>query len=252
MSTSDIPNDNANGSQCIALIVRCPTICWLDFLRDFIQYDVYVIIDDETKNYNDIYAKDYPNIKFIQVSSVDCLNSGFVDTNFAINKLISGWDKALYYFALTNTSYDKVWFIEDDVFFYKEITIVNIDKKYKDADLLSKEVIENNEQNNKEWYWECININHSPPYYHGMMCAVRMSRRLLSCIKEYATNNKSLYFLEALFPTICSKHGLKGRSIEELKNIYYRHTFEFNNLNKDELFHPVKVIEDHVTFRSLM
>lgn len=237
---------------CIALIVKCPNICWLDFLRDFTQYDIYVIIDDESKNYTEIYAKDYPNIQFIQVSSEDCLKSGFIDTNFAINKLISGWDKALYYFAIKNTTYGKVWFIEDDVFFYKESTIINIDKKYKDADLLSNEIIKNNKRNNREWLWSRIKINGDLPYYKGMMCAVRMSRSLLSCIKVYATKNKTLYFLEALFPTICSKHGLKGRSIEELQNIYYRHTFAVDDLNKNELFHPMKDITAHEKFRSLM
>ena len=58
-------------------------------------------------------------------------------TNFILKKIISGWDKALYYFGTKNI-FDYIWFIEDDVYFYNENTLQQLDNQYKD-DLLSNQ-----------------------------------------------------------------------------------------------------------------
>ena len=89
----------------------------------------------------------------------------------------------------------------------------------------------------------------SPPYYNGMMCAVRFSKNMIKCIIDYASKNKTLFFLEALFPTIAKKNNLKYSNPVEFNNIHYRHDFEIKNINDTNLYHPVKNLYDHICFR---
>ena len=169
-----------------------------------------------------------------------------------LKKLISGWDKALYYFGVENKMYDLVWFIEDDVYFYDEQTIIEIDKQYVAEDLLSNKYVENSDGNKNSWHWKEINIQqYSPPYYQGMMCAVRFSQKMFECINAYATLHKTLFFLEALFPTIAIKNNLKYTNPCEFLEIHWRHRFKEENMTIKNLYHPIKNLNNHILVRSL-
>ncbi len=233
----------------ICLITYTPNKIWCNFLNLFEKYKIFIIVDD---NNFDLYEfkNDYKNINFIQIKDEKCKLSGYIDTNFTLNKIISGWDKALYYFGVEDNKYDFIWFIEDDVFFFDENTIVNIDNQYINDDLLSNVYFENSDGNKNTWHWKKINVQYTPPYYHGMMCAVRFSNNMIKCINNYATNNKTLFFLEALFPTIAIKNNLKCNNPIELKNIFYRRNFKKNAIDKINLYHPVKDFNNHIIFRD--
>ena len=123
--------------------------------------------------------------------------------NFCIEKEITAWDKSLYYFSSINTEYEKVWFFEDDVFFHDEESLLNIDSKYDNSDLLSNSYYENLNGHKNDWHWDRIDIRFEPPYYCAMVCCVRISSNLLSKIRNYANEHHTLFFLEALFSTIC-------------------------------------------------
>jgi hypothetical protein len=236
--------------QAICLITYQPNKIWCDFLNQFQKYKIFLIIDDNNFHINN-YENIYKNITFVRIENNKCNNSGFIDTNFTLNKLISGWDKALYYFGVENTNYDFIWFMEDDVYFYNENSLLNIDKQFIKADLLSSSCVNNIYDRKKDdWHWKGMKINYNPPYYRGMMCAVRMSKQLMKCITEYANKNKTLFFLEALFPTVAIKNNLKCAIPEELKEIHYRKNFEKEEIDKVKLFHPVKNINKHVEMRE--
>ena len=91
--------------KCICLLTYKPHKIWLDFLNDFSKYDIYIIIDDNTLNYNDLYNNKYPNISFIQIENDICLQSGFIDLNMTIHKKITSWEKGLYYFSNINRGF---------------------------------------------------------------------------------------------------------------------------------------------------
>jgi len=82
-----------------------------------------------------------------------------------------------------------------------------------------------------------------------MMCCVRLSNNILKCIKDYAEKYKTLFFLEALFPTIAIKNNLKYSNPSEFDEVTYRE-FQENNLNKINIFHPVKNLNNHIIFRE--
>jgi hypothetical protein len=60
---------------------RCkPNEIYLDFFKNFIEYDIYIIIDDITFDSTELKLK-YPTIDFIQIKNQDCLQSGFTNTS---------------------------------------------------------------------------------------------------------------------------------------------------------------------------
>ena len=239
--------------SCICLICLSPRLVWFNFLSTFTNYDIYVIVDDNSTIFRQKQSK-YKNINIIQIKEEHCLKAGFSNTcSITIPKNVTGWTKAIYYFSTINTSYNNIWFMEDDVFFHNEQSLVDIDSKYIAADLLSN--ITNNEyvSGPKDfWQWENIDIKFDPPYFRAMVCAVRMSSLLLSKIKTYANKHNTVFFIEALFPTICRHFGLKHETPAEFRTIVFNKNYNDRDINKRFLYHPVKDTDKHVYYRSIL
>lgn len=234
----------------ICLICREPSIMWLDFLKTFKEYNIYIVIDDNSIDYKEKY-KGYDTINIIQVSSEECKKKGYRNITFSFKREITAWDKALYYFSEINILYDTIWFIEDDVFFKNEETLLNIDSKYTDHDLLSNRIISKEEQiaSGNKWHWFSIRIPISPPYYRCMCCAVRLSRTFISIIKKYVDKHNTLLFHEIMFPTLSIQNKLINAVPDELRNIYYRKNYKINDIDINSLYHPVKDMDEHIAFR---
>jgi hypothetical protein len=89
--------------NAVCLITLEPHEVWLEFLNTFTNYDVYVVADDNTKNYNDLYKQKYNNINFIQIDNEKCIKDGYKNMNYiAIKKIVTGWEKGIYYFSKIN------------------------------------------------------------------------------------------------------------------------------------------------------
>jgi len=254
--------NNTTNKNAIALICFKPNDIYLEFLNKFSNYDVYIIIDDNSVNYTEKYkdCNKYNNLKFIQMSRTICKNYGFINVNgIGIKKLISGWDKALCYFALNSelNLNTNIWFIEDDVFFYSEDTLLKLDMKYPNYDLLANCDFKQ-ATNKNEWLWNYIDIKIPGPYYSGMMCIVRLSRSVLDNIRIYATKFKMLFFLEALIPTLAKSRLFKNsKNIrcmfpDELTTVVYRKDYSYSDIinNIYHIFHPVKDLSKHIEFRN--
>jgi hypothetical protein len=141
--------------------------------------------------------------------------------------------------------------MENDVFFYGEETMIAIDAKYPDSDLLTAPITEN-PTGRRNWHWRHIKIAFPPPYCNAMVCAVRMSRTLLSKIRDYAHSHNTLFFLEALFPTLCKYHSLVNHTPDEMRPIVHMARYHAEHMNKTHLFHPVKNLQNHAVFRELL
>jgi hypothetical protein len=83
-----------------------------------------------------------------------------------------------------------------------------------------------------------------------MVCCVRFSAALLTKIKQYANTHQTLFFLEALFPTMCKKYQLQYDTPEQFKNIYYRNDFLDRDIDEYQLYHPIKDIDNHKYHRD--
>lgn len=231
-------------NSCIILICYKINYNWVSFLEKFNHYDIYIIVDFQGK------LPVHPKIKFIQIDNNICRNTGYTNLNLIINGL-NGWDKAIYFASTILENYDYFWFIEDDIFFYDEKTLLDIDTQYKEVDLLSNKIYEETDLNN--WHWSWITpINFELPYFQGMMCICRMSKKLLDNISTYIKENKTMFFLEAMFPTVCKKTNLKYESPIEFENVVWRKHFNKNDFNKTHFFHPLKNKKLHSVYRHFI
>jgi len=232
--------------KAICLLGIKPNEIWIDFFNKFKNYDIFIMIDN--KDYINQY-KEYKNVKIIHVSDKICEKKHFTNTTFSLNKRITSWDRALLYFS--STKYDHVWFIEEDVFFNSEKTLTDIDKKYPTSDLLSS--ITKDKEHSKEWCnWEKVKVNLPEPHFMCMCCAVRMSKVMLSKIKEHVKEHKESLFLEIFFPTLCIGNNLKHDTPKELDDIVYRKEYTLGEINKTNLFHPFKDIILHKLLRNTL
>lgn len=229
------------------LTVR-PNELFYNFVKELPNREyIYICIDDnnyEIPNYND-------EIKIIKIDNDLCIKNGFKSSVlFHHNKALSR-DKALYYFCRNNIEFENIWFIEEDVLIPNVKTIENIDKKYQNADLLSAEnIVYNKLQYDWHWYYIRQQTKISPPHARSMICAIRCSKKLLNCINEYVLINNNLFVDEALFNTIAVHNNLNVLCINELSSILYRYDWKKEEININNLYHPVKCMEMQREFRE--
>lgn len=230
-------------ADVVCILTVKPEIIWLDFLSTFKTLKTYIMVDDNTFDCTELKKK-YPTIQFIQIDDNECIKNGYTNMDkIFVKKPVISWDKAVYYFY--KNPVHSVWFIENDTFFYNEQTLVDINKKYTTEDLLVGKVIDESHT----WVvWSHLTDVKTPkPWYGAMVSATRVSHKLLTAINTYATKYKTLYFLEALFPTECISNKLIYKNIDELLNITIFDSVP-NSIHK--LYHPIKDLEKHLQIRQ--
>jgi len=251
----------------LVFITITPNDHWVKFIQTLKRknYDIYIAIDDNT-----YHTSITENIQYINISREECENKGYNHAlaPFHINRP-SAWDKAIYYFCEKNNNYDYVWFIEDDVFVPTKYTIYNIDKKYKNSDLLccgnrnnqnnsyvNEDILEENiKDNNKQlnlhwWGWELAEGKIDKPWENSMVCACRLSNKLLGLIKNYVDKHHTLLYHEFMFNTLALHNNLKINYPNQLRGIVWRYDWKITEIYKNGLYHPVKSIEKQFEFRK--
>jgi hypothetical protein len=222
-----------------------PHPIWVDFLHTFTDYDTYVIIDDMTTTYTSLYE----NVKYIQIDDTTIAAAKFTDLNFMhFNKHITAWERAVFYFAKQNTGYDHVWLCEEDVFFHSEKTLRAIDVQYPTSDLLSNKGGENTTGERRSWLWPRFQMHVPAPWYAAMVCAIRMSRRMLDEICAYVEKYGALCYCEAFFPTVAKQAGLIYDTPTEMHTVVFKHNWV--NTSPTNIYHPVKDVVQHNQLRN--
>jgi len=241
---------NQRLSERIAICVLTvkPHPIWMRFLSSFSAYDVFMVCDNNEENFVQKWGSEFPKIKFIQIQ-----NSGnFKNMSSAIapQLIVGAWDKAIYYFSSMNLEYDAVWFIEDDVYFHNEKTLLNLDAKYT-GDLLTNEITPKSDDMKSTWYWHwgLIDIKVPEPHFRAMVCACRVSRRLLKYVANYAGTHGTLFYLETLFPTLAAHHKLTHVVPKEMNTVVYRKEWNSEDINTNNLYHPMKELYSHADNR---
>lgn len=235
----------------IAFLTVKPPKLFFEFIKQLKKpnYDIYVIIDDNNYKINEIYN----NINIIYIDNNESEMLGFKSSLFNKNNIACSRDKALYYFSHKVTNYDYIWLIEEDVFIPTIETILNIDYKYRHDNydlLVSKHDIHTIKQ--YDWLWTYVykQTNIGLPYACAMICAIRCSNKLLMCISKYARENKSLFLDETLFNTIALHNKLNVKIVIELVNIIWKKIWKKDEINNDNLYHPLKDINIQFSYRK--
>lgn len=232
--------------RAVCVLCFSPNDIWINFLATFTQHELFIMVDDT----NTTYVSPKENIKILSVPDKECNDHGFLDINFEIHGKPSAWGKALYYFSMINTEYDQVWFLEEDVFIYNEATLSSINDAYPNSDLITPEFAVNEDGNKDTWVWVKVDTPLPPPYYKAMVCANRSSKALLAAIGAYAKEHGKVFFLEALLPTLCHKGKLVHDVPPQMSTVVWRETYTTDAVSKENVYHPVKTIEDHKRFRD--
>jgi hypothetical protein len=164
----------------------------------------------------------------------------------ALNLVTCSWCAAMWLAQKTEVS---CWFIEDDVFFCNPSVLDQVDIKYPHSDLICAA----NSPIDDGWYHS--NEYKKSPFKDGrcsMMCAARMSAKLLHKVKEFATDHGRLWFLEYFFNSICLAHNLQVDTPPELSTVTYndKHNHDSVQSNQMNIFHPVKDPDLHKSYRD--
>jgi hypothetical protein len=233
-------------------------------------YDYYICVDkvlskDEILRYDQMYKNNKINkINIINIEDKVAESYGFKGSVLYFPDKACSRDKGLYYFSMVNNSYNHVWFIEEDVFFYNLDSIIKIDNKYNNSvDLILRDLKIKKVKEPLDWHWSKVYGKIDLPWACGMICIIRISKKLLKKIKEYALKNNTLFLDEAMFSTIAFQNNLNIYTPEELKTIYENDWVKMDsnnndinkvltNVNKFNFLHPVKNLNDQIKYREII
>lgn len=236
--------------RAICFLTVRPSECLYRFavqLNQSSDYDVYICIDDES-----YMGCENLQVPLIRVSRALCEEHGMKGTLLWRKDDACARDKALFYFLrVCEVRYPSIWFIEEDVFIPTLDAIRNIDDKYPSADLLSAshDVCTSRRS---DWHWRHVfeQTTLDPPYASSMICAIRVSDRLLDCIDKYARAYNQLFLDEALFNTLALQAQLHVVTPPELSTIVWRRNWTFSDIKQSNLYHPIKDMRLHDQFRE--
>lgn len=246
------------------------------FLSKFCHYDTYLLYDrDNFKVTSPVF---YPHVKYIAITSDESRKFGFkMASIWQITKNtkrdnVGAWDKALLYFTNTSalvpllSTYTHVWIMEDDVFLYSEHNLMQIDKNHRGADLVSAFNPGSNEctkRPNPEkgctyratpasgWLWPRL-LPTIPKAITCTECAmvpvVRLSAAFLQQIATFAKTHNTLFFIEALFPSLALTHG---HTISQFKFDTHRFVRDRMRLSDALVITPADFLLPRITERML-
>ena len=211
------------------------------------QTDIYICIDKTDYN-----IPSYDGVlPIIKLDNIICEKAGFKSSVLYFNNRAVSRDKALYYFCKINVNYEYIWFIEEDVFIPSIHTIENLNKKYIKGDLLTviNDIVHSKRTH---WHWSQVHeqIKIPLPYAISMICACRVSNKLMKCINNYADKHKNLFVDEVLFNTLALKANLEVITPNELSTITYQKKWQISDIKIENLYHPMKDINQHYLFRE--
>lgn len=239
-----------------ALVFLCtavPNERWLERIVQMVDpfgYDKIVVTDLEAEMLPPSLDRFKPHIRFKQTHKVYVAAGGYWDLGFADRhnlKMMAtanpcAWEKALFFHFHENWSekYKHVWIIEDDVMIPRKDTISFLDWKYPHADLLCANHISDSEDPRWVWWPHCMAPR---PWYHSMVCAVRLSSALADLVHVFAQRHRKLFYSEMIFNILAHQNGLKIQTPSEMKKIVFRNTWKDEDVGDYELVHPMKNFE---------
>jgi hypothetical protein len=230
----------------ICLLCVCPNTRVLDFAAKYAKtHPVVVILDDPTCS----IPPNSEDLTFVRITDEECVKTGYINSNTAILKRPSAWDKAIYYFCVKDRSPEHIWFIEEDVFVPRPALFKELDQRYPATDFIMKQHVKDTDDPSFE-FWSNGDGKMERPFYRSLVCTTRISRRLLDRVKDLHDQHNTLVFIEIVFSTLAQKHGYSMEMPHELQSIIFRHTWTEDTVNKDQFFHPVKDTALHDSYRA--
>jgi hypothetical protein len=215
------------------------------------SYDSYVVVDA-----NDYVLPSYDDkkVKVIKYEQGVAEARGYKNSVLWVENRAASRCKALYHFAEVDTSYDWVWFIEEDVFVPSLNTVRHLDKLYPEGDLIctGNEINTTGELESWPW-WAKLKPLIALPWSKSMIQAIRLSPRMFREISTFVKEKGTLLFDEGMFTTLAIHANLKIVNPPELSNLVYWHrVFDVNEFKPFHMYHPVKSWNQHNQYKDEM
>lgn len=244
--TQKFNNISKEGNIAICLLVKTVNPVSLQLLKDLGRpgYSLFVCPDSDPHRVN---VKKEGNISVINVPNRRCKKAGFIGSVLTLRRRSCARDKALWFFW-RRVKFNFVWFIEEDVLVPHRDTLYNLDHKLRTADFVCAPVRSYSED--RRWYHWGLRSSASLPWCHAMICACRMSRKMLNEIGNYARSRRSIVFDELLFPSLARGRLLKIRTPKELRRVVWRRNWKDTEVNGQYLYHPMKDIHRQKRLRE--
>lgn len=252
----------------IAIALLCrerPPDHVIAFYLSFVSlgYHVYILPDIGDTN------AEIGGIQILSIPDSESAAAGYFEfcPTFRKPSRVIAWDKALYFFNRHATHYDHVWLIEDDVFIPSAQIIVQLDSRHPLADLVSRDHIINTTGELDSWYWwKFVPKNLFPlPWSHSLVCAVRLSRRLLSSLDHLiiqsgvwlhtstAPSHDQAFrapFIEFIFHLIALNSAMEIATPPQLSRITWRRKWQPDEISAHHFTHPIKDLAKHAELRQ--
>lgn len=239
------------------VVTRRVELVWLRFLeqvRAEMGCEVLIIPDE-------IWEKDMDTaVRVVYYDSQTVKAAGYRNACvITLHKEITAWDKAIYHFCEVEREYDQVYIVEDDVLIPSVASILSLQEKYPTEDLLchcDNGFYEKDNGNIHTWLWKHAMGKLALPWYASMVCAIRVSNKLLECMRRQVREvSYEIPFIEIAWNTLAHQNGLCVRIIPEFEYIIYRPTsLDSKNymqyLQQKGWLHPIKRMSEHEEVRS--
>jgi hypothetical protein len=153
---------------------------------------------------------------------------------------------------------------------------------YENGDIISAENIVNkygvlDDQDGWPWWRLVPETILPPPWAHSMVCAVRLSGKLLTALDNFIRDNtnklrftnaviavikvaglfkqKSLwlkkFYIEYIFHTLALHNKLSVIKAQELSGVVYRKQWDASEMNSATIYHPLKDSDLHNRYRKI-
>lgn len=202
-----------------------------------------IIVEDKPKE-----SRSPSSIRHMHVPAEVLKTEGYTQLNYGAGRLFTcAWCAAVW---LARNSNRHCWFLEEDVFMCDAESMRLIDASEPNADL----VCASHSPPRSDWSHTAEWSEHRPfpIIYSSMVCACRMSPRLLLETQRFAQRNGRLYFLEYFFNSLCEHMGFSVATPPELQTVVFRKDYGQDDIRKNPTFiyHPIKDLSLQTSLRS--
>ena len=217
--------------------------------------DIFIAIDNNS--FDATSLNDSSSLRFIQIPNDQCRKSGFqgaihLDIVHTPDRMTAS-DKALFYFIRLDRNYSFVWLIEDDVFIPSTRALLSLHRLYSStSDLVMNTNYLNRLGNISSWHWRHAQGRLLPPWSCSMANVIGLSRLMLNAVDEYVRWRGFVPYHEFFFNTFAVHLNATIVTPSELSTLYFRPLYAFDSVRRspNNLFHPVKNLQLHDTWRQ--
>lgn len=235
---------------------------FLEFTSKFKEYDVFAFRNGGGRN---SYQKK-GNTHYINIREDFCRASGFSnfgDNNFQFPE-IKNIDKAIFFLSRLfrkkkKQFYEDLWFIHDNVFFFSEKTLIQMDNRYAGKGLVCKNLINAEKIKNPHEQWRIFGQTSRERFsvpnmnlYYSNLSAFRINKAMVLSCRSYSEHHMRLFNYENYIPSYCILNRFTVCRPPHLRSLLkHKNSWSIQEVDKICMFSPVNQ-EDQKKLREAL